>query len=122
MSSLDHTITGNALAISLEDEIRLVRADLAAATERIGRTVLKNGPLRVTLVALKPGGALPSHRSEGPITVQVLEGTMEVRAGEANHRLPPGAIFALAGGIQHSVLSEGGGIFLLTLVTTQSPS
>lgn len=122
MSSLDHTITGNALAISLEDEIRLVRADLAAATERIGRTVLKNGPLRVTLVALKPGGALPSHRSEGPITVQVLEGTMEVRVGEANHRLPPGAIFALAGGIRHSVLSEGGGIFLLTLVTTQSPS
>lgn len=122
MSSLDHTITGNALAISLDNEMRLVRADLAGAAERIGRTVLKNGPLRVTLVALQPGGTLPSHRSEGPITVQVLEGTMELTVGETSHRLPPGTLFSLAGGIKHSVTSAGGGIFLLTLVTAHAPS
>lgn len=115
MSSLQHAVTGTALTFSLEEEMRIVRGNLAEVDERIGRTLLKNGPLRVTLVALKPGGALQPHHSEGPITVQVLEGSVEFEADGKVHQLPAGTLFSLAPRIVHSVTSATGGIFLLTL-------
>jgi len=115
MSSLQHAVTGNALTFSLEDEMRIVRGNLADADERIGRTLLKNGPLRVTMVALKPGGALQPHHSEGPITVQVLEGAIDFEVGGEVHKLSAGTLFSLAPRLVHSVRSADGAIFLLTL-------
>lgn len=116
MSSLQRDITGSALTLRLQDEIQAVRESLAAVDERIGRTLLKNGPLRVTLVALKPGGTLRSHRADGPITVQVLEGAVEFEVEGKSHPLPTGTLFSLAPGLPHAVTSEGGGVFLLTVV------
>ncbi len=116
MSSLDHAVTGSALTFSIEEEKRAVRAALAEVGERIGRTIVKNGPLRVTMVALKPGGALREHHAEGPITVQVLEGAIDVEAAGKVHTLAAGTLFALGAGLPHAVTSRDGGIFLISVV------
>jgi quercetin dioxygenase-like cupin family protein len=116
MSPVQHPVSGPALAFSLADELRTVHDELAKTERRIGRTLVKDGPLRVTLVGLNPGGELRPHRAEGPITVHVLEGELEFEAGEKRWPLTAGSLLALDAGITHSVRSERGGVFLLTVV------
>lgn len=118
MSPVQRAITGVALSFSLDDELRVLRQELEAVGERVGRTILKNGPLRVTLVGLKPGGTLRSHRADGPITIHVVEGAIDFEVGGEVWPLPTGTLFSLEAGHAHSVTSTAGGIFLLTVVAT----
>lgn len=115
MTPVQHPVTGSALSFTLADELRIVREQLAQAGDRIGRTLVKAGPLRATLVALKAGGALASHKADGPITVHVLEGSIDFEADGRTWPLPAGTLFALEAGIVHEVRSTDGGIFLLTV-------
>ena len=48
MSSVDRPLTGAVLAFDLESEMRIVRAELAADRARIARTLVKEGPLRLS--------------------------------------------------------------------------
>ncbi len=116
MSPVQRDITGATLLFSLSEEMDILRAELEVAGERIGRTLLKNGPLRATLVGLKPGGSLRTHRADGPITVHVLEGSVDFEVKGTLWPLPTGALFSVEGGLPHSVTSVDGGIFLLTVV------
>jgi quercetin dioxygenase-like cupin family protein len=116
MSPVQHAVTGHVLSFSLADEMRTVRGELGAARERIGRTLVKDGPLRVTLVAVGPGGALEPHRADGPISVHVLDGEIAFEAEGRTWTLGPGDLLALERGIPHAVRSERGGVFLLTVV------
>ena len=104
------------LVLRLDDERR--QAVAAAPQERSGksaRTLIKNGPLRVTLIELAPGGTIAEHRADGPITVQPLEGRLRFSAGGREHDVGPGDLLAVAPGVRHSVSSATGAAFLLTL-------
>ena len=119
MSPVQHPVTGHVLSFSLADEMRTVRDALGAhgaSRERAGRTLVKDGPLRVTLVAVGAGGGLEAHRAEGPISVHVLEGEIAFEAEGRTWTLGPGDLLALDRGIPHAVRSERGGVFLLTVV------
>jgi quercetin dioxygenase-like cupin family protein len=82
---------------------------------RTARTLVKDGPLRVTLIALSPGQGLAQHRADGPITVHVLSGRMRFRAGDEEWELAERDLLSLEGGVDHSVASSEGCVFLLTL-------
>lgn len=116
MSPVRHTISAPALSFSLEQEMEIIRAQLGSASARVGRTLVKDGPLRVTLVGLNADGTLKPHKADGPITVQVIDGEIEFEAEGKTWALPKGALLALDGGITHSVSTKLGGIFLLTVV------
>jgi len=116
MSPVKHRVSGAALSFSLENELRVVRDELTRAPARIGRTLVKDGPLRVTLVGLRPDHSLQEHRSSGPITIHVLEGGVDVHAAGKRWPLDAGMLLALDGGVAHSVTSAKGGIFLLTVM------
>jgi quercetin dioxygenase-like cupin family protein len=116
MSPVKHPVSGPALAFSLSDEIQTLRKELAKAPSRSARTLIKEGPITVTLIGVNPGGGLSAHKADGPITVQVLEGEIEFAVGEMARVLTAGTLFALEGGIQHAVKSEHGGVFLLTVI------
>lgn len=118
MSPVQHPVSGTALTFVLEHELQIVREQLATSA-RIGRTLVKNGSLRATLVGLAAGGGMAAHKADGPITVQVLEGTVEFKADGKEWTLATGALIALEGGIVHSVHAPDGGIFLLTVVVGQ---
>lgn len=120
MTPVKHAVTGAALSFRLDDELQLLREALETAGERSGRTLLKNGPLRVTLVGLKAGGTLRTHRADGPITVQVLEGSIDFESGGTIWPLAAGSLLSLEAGVPHSVASVAGGIFLLTVVAQPS--
>jgi quercetin dioxygenase-like cupin family protein len=119
MSPVQHPISGPSLALDLAEELRVVHEQLAT-TSRTARTLVKNGALRVTLMGIAAGGALAAHSADGPITVHVLEGTIEFEADGKTWMLPAGSLFALDAGIVHSVRAPQGGVFLLTVAVARA--
>lgn len=116
MTPVRHPVSGAALQFSLRNEIDTVKRELTGSSTRSARTLIKEGPLRVTLVAVNPGGELRPHKANGPITLQILEGEIVLEAEGQSWTLATGTLFALKGGMTHSVRSAGGGLFLLTVV------
>lgn len=119
MSPVERPLHGTVLHFILEDEMRIIREQLGSAS-RIARTLVKNGPLRATIIGLAPGGVITPHSADGPITVQVLEGEIEFEADGRSWSLPLGSMLALGAGVEHAARSATGGIFLLTVVSVSS--
>ena len=116
MSPVRHPISGNPFTVSLAQEMRVVRQELEKATTRVARTLIKDGPVRAVLIGVRPGGALAEHKAEGPITIQVLEGSLELEAEGKRTPLGVGMLLHLRGGVPHAVRSAEGAFFLLTIV------
>ncbi|MHB1311701.1 MAG: cupin domain-containing protein [Gemmatimonadaceae bacterium] len=117
MSSIDRPLSGEVLFFQLEEE--QTRVNNPALLERHGRnarTLLMEGPLRVTLVMVGAGGHIAAHRADGIITVHVLRGDIEFRVAGQEHRLAAGGLLVVAAGLEHDVASDAGGTFLLTVV------
>lgn len=83
---------------------------------RTARSLVREGPLRVTLVALAPGGGMPRHEAPGPMMAQGVDGEVQFTVGERGYLLRPGQILSLGPHVPHSVESRTGGSFLLTVV------
>ena len=105
----------NTASLWLAKEIQVVRRHLEKARHRAARTLIKTPHLSVVLVAVRPGGELNEHTAEGPLTIHVLDGCIELYADGSRHTLGAGMLMSLEGGIPHSVASAEGGLFLLTV-------
>lgn len=116
MSPVKHAVSGPTLVFSLAEEIQALHKELANASVRSAKTLVKEGPITVTLIGVNAGGGLSAHKAAGPITVQVLEGEIMFKVGETTRTMGVGTLLALDGGITHDVESAHGGIFLLTVV------
>lgn len=114
MSPTQHPVSGPALLFDLSEELQIVHEQLAKSS-RSARTLVKNGPLRATLMGLAAGGAIAPHSADGPITVHVLEGALDFEADGKTWSLRKGALLALEAGIEHSARSAEGAVFLLTV-------
>jgi quercetin dioxygenase-like cupin family protein len=117
MPSIDRPLSGPVLVQHLEEERKKTAdATILARSGRNARTLVKDGPLRVTLVVVAKGGAIPPHKAEGPITVQPLAGRIRFRTPTGEQALGPGDLLALGAGIEHSVEADEEAAFLLTVV------
>ncbi len=122
MSSLHRTLNGDVRVHHLAQDQRLIDPSLLARHGRSARTLVKEGPLRLTIVALAPGGTLPAHSTGGPVTIHVLEGDVTVNAPDQDYLLAPSDVLVLAPGMEHAAHSATGGVFLLTVVHPDSDS
>ncbi len=116
MPSIQRPLSGDVLVFQLNEE--RARTEDPVATARRGpsaRTLLKEGPLRVTLVVLGPGGSIAEHSADGPITVQPIEGALRFTAAGTHYDIEPGELLSTRGGVRHAVSSESGATFLLTV-------
>jgi len=119
MSSLDRSL--DAIRVHhLHQDQRLIDPALLSRHGRSARTLVKEGPLRLTIVAIGPGGTLPAHRTDGPITIHVLEGEVTVSALGQEYPLGPSDVLALPPAVEHAARSALGGVFLLTVVHQES--
>lgn len=117
MSSIDRPLSGRVLRSHLgEERGRVNDAELLMRHGRNARTLLKEGPLRVTLVIVRAGGRVAAHRAGGPITVHVLDGDIGFGAAGQEHRLAADDLLVVEAGLEHEVASEAGETFLLTVV------
>ena len=115
MTPVHRSLAADVLEFDLGEEMQIVRDELALGRARIARTLVKEGPLRLTLVGLGPGGALHEHEAGGPVTIHVLDGELELNAGGETRAHRVGALIALDRRVRHAVSSSRGALFLLTL-------
>lgn len=117
MSSIDRPLSGDVLRFRLDEERRRINDPPQLDRHgRSARTLLKEGPLRLTLVMLRAGGHIAAHKAGGPISVHVLNGDIRFRAAGQDRRLAVGDVLVLNAGVEHEVDSDAGGTFLLTIV------
>jgi quercetin dioxygenase-like cupin family protein len=88
---------------------------------RNAMTLYKGPGLRIVLIAVHANTTIPSHRADGPISVQVLEGVLTFRAEAHAVTLRAGQLLTLSAGIPHVVEAEEESAFLLTM-GTESPA
>lgn len=116
MPSIDRPLSGDVLVFDLEEEEdEAADQKILERSGRNARTVLKSGPLRVTLVVLAPGGETSEHSAPGPITVQPVRGTIRFTVGGETYHLGPGKMLSAGPEVDHAVFSEEGASFLLTV-------
>ena len=121
MSSLNRTIDGDVLVRHLKRDEQMIDQELLARHGRTARTLVKDGPLRLTLIALASGGSMPTHRADGSVTIHLLEGDVVFDVQGQEYPLVPGEVLVLASGVQHGLRSSGGCVLLLTVVHLPSP-
>lgn len=120
MSSLHRTITGDVLVQHLGPDVMTIDQQLLAAHGRSARTLVKDGPLRLTIMALAAGGTLPPHSTDNPVSIQVVQGEVTFHALDREYALAAGDVLVLAAGVEHSAWSKSGASFLITVAFVPS--
>ena len=88
--------------IWLSREIESVRTDLEQDRRRTARTLIRTDELRVVMVAVREDSGIPEHVARGPITIHVLDGSMDTYAAGDRTTLGAGMLMSLPGGVPHS--------------------
>lgn len=120
-SAYEHTqrLRGKVLAFLLDREGEALAHRAQSATAgRTGKTLVKEGPLRVTLVALKAGVSLQQHQVAGPSSIQALTGMARLETPAGTTVLPTGALMVLDAGMTHKVTAMEDCTLLVSIVAT----
>lgn len=89
-------------------------------TDTPSSAFVRNASIEVMRLVLPAGREVPEHEVEGPITVQCLEGMLEVQAHGVISRMCANELMYLAGGVPHSLRAIEDASALVTIV--RSPS
>lgn len=74
----------------------------------------KSAEMHIILIALKAQAELKRHTAAGPISVQVLKGSISFRTDENSNDLTIGQLLTLEGNVPHSVFANENSLFLVT--------
>lgn len=82
------------------------------------RTValFKTDELEVIRLVLLAGKSMPAHKVAGAITVQCIEGRVDVTCDDGSHILQAGQLLFLPGGVHHGVVALEDASALVTIV------
>src|SRR5688572_14011210 len=78
-----------------EIDVRAVARELAQGPARRGqrqKALYHHGRLTVALFTFESGAGLPDHVAAGVVTINVLDGRLRVKAGDAEHDLSAGKL------------------------------
>ncbi len=115
--SRTHRLKGRVLnfAVGSEDGELRQRAG-SARMGRAAKTLVKEGALSITIVALKKGASLQSHQVAGPVTIQCLRGHLRLTTDSGDVDVPAGGLVALDAGVAHAATAIDDCGLLITLV------
>ena len=75
----------------------------------------REGPLTMVAFHFQAGATLPNHLVEGAVTLQVLEGRLEVSTPEHEFYIDGGQILALDPGVPHDVKARRESKMMMTV-------
>jgi quercetin dioxygenase-like cupin family protein len=116
MSSMHRILAGDVLVHHLTRDERMLDPDLLARHGRTGRTIVKEGPLRLTIMGIAAGGVLPTHSTDAHVTIHLLEGEVIFTARGREYPLTTGDVLIFGPGVEHEARSATGGAFLITVI------
>lgn len=109
-------LQADALQFDLQTEmLPLLQRVSGNRSKRTAKTLVKEGPLRVVLVALEKAGRLEDHAVDGPFSIQCLLGKAEVRMGKTRKRLATGDLLVVDASVTHNVEALEASVLLLTI-------
>jgi len=109
-------ISAPVITVNLEVELKALRSsDSYKRNDHASATIVNRPGLGAVLIALPKGGHLAAHRTARPITLRVLEGTIQVSLEDHTIEMVRGDLTALAPNLQHKVTGIEDSAFLLTM-------
>jgi quercetin dioxygenase-like cupin family protein len=106
---------GPSLTFDLAQQIRELRQESYWQSGRNSKTLAKYADFRIVLTALQAKTTIHEHHSAGRISVQTLEGHLQMHAGGKEFDLPAGRMLVLDRSLPHDVLAIEDSAFLLTI-------
>ena len=105
---------GDLEGVSLLEESRLQPVGRAA------KTLVKEGPLRVTLLAFTAGSFLDDHQTRGSLVIQVLSGSVRVKGADDSVTLGRSGMAAIEPGVTHSIVALEDSVAVLLIAMPAS--
>ena len=97
-----HRLSGTRLEFLLNSEDDALRERAStASSKRAAKTLVKEGRLRATLVALKRGAVQRQHHVDGPVSIQCLRGNVAITVGDQTSELTSGGLRVLDAKVTH---------------------
>ena len=113
----DRPVAAPVLEFRLDEQVERLRREPAWRSGTRDAITLAKGPvLRVVLTVLRAGAHLDEHRAPGPLTLQLLSGSLRFQAAGETRALAPGMLVVLDAALPHRVEAVEDSAFLLTLV------
>lgn len=78
--------------------------------------LFRTDDIEVMRLVLPRGRSVPEHQVEGEMTLQCLEGSVEVRTGDATHQLQAGQMLYLYGRTPYSLSARDDASVLMTML------
>lgn len=82
----------------------------------VSNAMFKTDNLEVMRVVLAAGKSMPEHTLPGEVTIQCLEGQVELDAHQKRQMLNAGEMVYLAGGVPHALHARTGASLLVTIL------
>ena len=105
--SIAHAISGEPIDVTPYD---------ARLGEQRSAALFKSEQLEVIRLVLSAGKSMPMHKVSGEITIQCIEGELDVQVDGNSTRLLAGQLMFLLGSVPHSVTAIANASALVTLV------
>ena len=116
-----HQISGDVLAVDLGQESRAILDEAKQAGQgHAGRTLVKEGPLRVTILGFVAGSSLHEHKAGGPVILEARSGTVEISSGGTSTLLNAGDILVFAKDVSHSLVARSDAVILLSVAMPEA--
>lgn len=111
-----HKLSGRQLQFQMDKEqLALLARASDSSTGRTAKTLVKEGPLRLTLVALRRGARMAKHHVDGQASIQVLRGKLRIGTEAGSIELGSGDLLVLNRGVEHAVEARSDCAFLITM-------
>jgi quercetin dioxygenase-like cupin family protein len=121
MPSLTRPLAGEHLTFHLQRVVGELRAEEGyLRSGRAGRTLVKAGPLVLTVTAIRDGVEVGTHHAETPMTLQVLEGGLHYRIGAEVAELGRGEVLFFGPGHAKDIKALGDTALLLTITRDET--
>ena len=121
MSPVSRALTGKHLTFDFAEHIaELRRDDHYVQTGRIGRTLVKEGALRLTLTVLAEGTDVGTHHAAAPMTLQLLEGRLRYRVGDDEFKIREGELLFFGPGHAKDIRALEDTALLLTITGAEA--
>jgi quercetin dioxygenase-like cupin family protein len=121
VSSITRPLAGENLTFDLAGQIADLRQDESyARSGRVGRTLVKAGPLRLTLTIIAEGVQIGTHHAASPMTLQPLEGGLRYRVGDDEFEIGRGDVLFFEPGHAQDIRALEDTALLLT-ITGEGP-
>ncbi len=121
MSPITRALTGENLSIDLGEHIAELRQDGSyVRSGRVGRTLVKAGPLRLTLTLIAAGVDVGTHHAASPMTIQVVQGRLRYRVDEEEFELGKGELLFFGPGHAQDIRALEDTALLLTITASEA--